>query len=360
MAHFHRKTDELPLYVDNNALLHLAAGNSFFDCQYWFALFTIITMPKSSSTKRTGSAPSRPSPGLGRGLSEIISQSASSPATGKGLQLNVPATTGTTVRPIPLSQIVTNPRQPRLRFAEEPLEELVASIREHGILQPITVRPRENQFEIIAGERRYRACQKAGLATIPAIVKVVSDIEAYELALIENLQREDLDPVEEARGYRRLVDDFSLTQEQIAQKVGRNRATVANAMRLLDLPNEIHGYLSQNRLTPGHARAILGLVDKDHQIRVARGVIKQGLNVRQTEQLVARFRSGASMPNGRISRSITSGKTPPHLHAIRDALQQKLATRIQIQPSGNGGRIEIHYYNPLDLDRLLELLQIRL
>lgn len=315
-------------------------------------------MAKHSKTSKpaakTPPAP-RPTAGLGRGLSDIIAQGARSQAT--PLPSGLP---GTGVRQLPLAQIVANPRQPRIHFLEEPLEELVASIREHGVLQPITVRPRDNNhFEIIAGERRWRASQKAGLASIPVIVKVVSDIEAYELALIENLQRENLDPLEEARGYRRLSDDFSLTQEQIAQKVGKNRATVANAMRLLDLPEEVQGYLAQQRLTTGHAKALLGLNDPARQIHVAHQIIKQGLNVRQAERLVANLRPETP----RTSKTRNAAGSPeltPQLRSIQEALQQKLATRVSIHPSGNGGRIELHYYTPSDLDRLLELFSIKL
>ncbi len=317
-------------------------------------------MPKHtspSSAKAHAKHPSHPHPhpttGLGRGLAAIIAEGARPASTAPAA-----AFAGASIRQIPLSQIVANPRQPRLRFVEEPLDELVASIHEHGVLQPITVRPQDDRFEIIAGERRFRACQKAGLQAIPALVKAVSDLEAYELSLIENLQREDLDPVEEARGYRRLADDFSLTQEQIAQKVGKNRATVANALRLLDLSDEILSYLSQGRLTTGHAKAILGLTDADARAQVARDVIRQGLNVRQTERLIAHLRPGDV--TGRTRSKAAAGDTPVHLKALQDALQQKLGTRVQIRPSGNGGRIEIQYFTPTDLDRLLQLFNIQL
>ncbi len=314
-------------------------------------------MPKSSvrpskiHSKHSSPVTPRPTIGLGRGLSEIIAQGTQPTHTAPG----------TNVRQISLSQIVANPRQPRSHFREEPLDELVTSIREHGILQPITVRPHENHFEIIAGERRFRACQKAGLSTIPAIVKTVSDIEAYELALIENLQRENLDPIEEARGYRRLSSDFSMTQEEIAQKVGKKRATVANAMRLLDLPEEIQGYLSQNRISTGHAKAILSLENADQQIRLAHAILKEGLNVRQTELFISRLHS-SSHPNPKksLKPSATQQETLAHLHVIQEALQQKLATRVFIHATGNGGRIEIQYYNPSDLERLLEFFQIQL
>lgn len=306
-----------------------------------------------TSAKSTKPASARVATGLGRGLSDIIAQGAR-PVGAASAAIATPGS-----RQIPLAQIVVNPRQPRLRFVEEPLDDLVASIREHGLLQPISVRPRENGiFEIIAGERRFRACQKAGLPAISAIVKAVSDIEAYELSLIENLQREDLDPIEEARGYRRLADEFSLTQEQISQKIGKNRATVANSLRLLDLPDEVQGYLTQGRLTTGHAKAVLGAGDAETQTHAAHTIIKQGLNVRQAEALVARMKE----PSATESAPKTPGakETPANLRALQEALQQKLATKVFIHPSGNGGRIEIQYYTPSDLDRLLQLLQIQL
>lgn len=315
------------------------------------------SLPKKTAGKTTSVPSARPMPGLGRGLSDIIAQGARTAASSPTvLAPNVPV--GATVREIPLAEIRPNANQPRMRFVEEPLDELVASIQEHGILQPITVRPRDGHFEIIAGERRFRACQKAGLTAIPAIVKSVSDAEALELALVENLQREDLDPIEEARGYRQLADSFSLTQEQIAQKIGRNRATIANAVRLLELPEEIQGYLSQGRLTTGHAKAILGVAEPDLRIHLARQVIRRSLNVRQTEQLAAHPKTDKKAPGATTPPK--GGALPANLQALQDAIQQKLGTRVTLHGVGNGGRIEVHYYTPSDLDRLLEILQIQL
>jgi ParB family transcriptional regulator, chromosome partitioning protein len=311
-------------------------------------------MPKASKSKGTRSEPAaRPMAGLGRGLTDIIAQgtrSATSTAT-------TPFQAGASVRQIPLSQIVPNPRQPRLKFFEEPLDELVLSIKEHGILQPITVRPQGQNFEIIAGERRFRASQKAGLPAIPAIVKSVSDVEAYELSLIENLQRENLDPIEEARGYRKLADEFSLTQELISQKVGKNRATVANAMRLLDLPEEVQSYIAQGRISIGHAKAILSLSNNEQRIKLAEAIIRNSLNVRQTEALVSKTKTAS---NGKRSPAGNTLQIPEHLKPIQEALQQKLALKVHIQTVGNGGRVEIHYYTPTDLERLLEILGIQL
>jgi ParB family transcriptional regulator, chromosome partitioning protein len=309
-------------------------------------------MAKASKSKGARNEPSaRPMAGLGRGLTDIIAQ-----GTRPAVSPTPPFQTGSSVRQIPLNQIVPNPRQPRLKFLEEPLDELVLSIREHGILQPITVRPQGQNFEIIAGERRFRASQKAGLPSIPAIVKSVSDVEAYELSLIENLQRENLDPIEEARGYRKLADEFSFTQEIISQKVGKNRATVANAMRLLDLPEEVQSYIAQGRISIGHAKAILSLTNTEQQIKLAEAIIRNSLNVRQTEALVSKTKTAG----GKRSGSGKNFEIPTHLRPVQDALQQKLALKVHIQPVGNGGRVEIHYYTPTDLERLLEILGIQL
>jgi ParB family transcriptional regulator, chromosome partitioning protein len=310
-------------------------------------------MAKASKSKGTRNEPAaRPMAGLGRGLTDIIAQ-----GTRPAASPSAPFQAGSSVRQIPLNQIVPNPRQPRLKFFEEPLDELVLSIREHGILQPITVRPQGQNFEIIAGERRFRASQKAGLPSIPAIVKSVSDVEAYELSLIENLQRENLDPIEEARGYRKLADEFSLTQELISQKVGKNRATVANAMRLLDLPEEVQSYIAQGRISIGHAKAILSLSNTEQQIKLAEAIIRNSLNVRQTEALVSKTKTSSG---GKRSASGKNLEIPAHLRPVQDALQQKLALKVHIQPVGNGGRVEIHYYTPTDLERLLEILGIQL
>lgn len=315
-------------------------------------------MSKLKKTPSKHSPHSRPITGLGRGLTDIIQEGGRSAG---GPPPSSVVASG--VRLVELTHIAPNPRQPRSHFVDEPLDELAASIREKGVLSPITVRPmpgENGRFEIIAGERRFRACKKLGISSIPVIVKVVSDGEAYELSLIENLQRENLNPMEEARGYQRLLKDFALTQEQIAKKVSRNRVTIANAVRLLELPEEIQGYLSQGLLSTGHAKAILALPEEAQRVRLARDVLKQGLNVRQTEQTAARLRSGGSARRDMRSANVDRKILPTHFSAIQDALQQKLAMKVQIHPDGNGGRIEVTYYTPSDLDRVLEILQIRL
>ncbi|MCC7519355.1 MAG: ParB/RepB/Spo0J family partition protein [Verrucomicrobiae bacterium] len=310
-------------------------------------------MPKSAD-RRSKPAP-RPPPGLGRGLAEIIAQ-----GTGAAAPASVAASASAQegVRHLPLAKIIPNPRQPRTRFDETPLDDLVASIREHGVMQPVTVRPRGDAFELIAGERRFRASQKAGLQSLPALVRDVSDQEAYMLALIENLQREDLNPIEEARGYRRLADDFSLTQEMISQKVGKSRATVANALRLLELSEEVRSWVAQGRLSSGHAKAILGLEGGEKQLHAAREVVRQGWNVRQTEAFVARLldRNGGTPRK----RKTPQGATPAHWQALQDALQQKLGTRVHLRAAGKGGRIEIEFFEAGDLDRLLQALGVQL
>jgi ParB family chromosome partitioning protein len=311
-------------------------------------------MPKKPAPSRPKPAahPHRPAPGLGRGLAEIIAQGAGPAAPA------APPPAGDGVRHLPLAKIVPNPRQPRTRFEEEPLDDLVASVREHGVMQPVTVRPRGDIFELIAGERRFRASQKAGLQSIPALVRDVPDQEAYMLALVENLQREDLNPIEEARGYRRLADDFSLTQEQVSQKVGRNRATIANALRLLDLPEEVQSWVAQDRLSAGHAKALLGLDGAEKQLHAAREVVRQGLNVRQVEALVARLLGRPTA--ARRARGAPQGATPAHWQALQEALQQKLGTRVHLRAAGKGGRIEIEFFEAGDLDRLLQVLGVQL
>ncbi len=311
-------------------------------------------MPKHAAHQSKHVAlPPRPAPGLGRGLAEIIAQ-----GTAAGLSAAPAPSTGEGVRQLPLAKIVPNPRQPRTHFNEEPLDDLVASIRAHGVMQPVTVRPRGDVFELIAGERRFRACQKAGLQTIPALVRDVPDQEAYMLSLIENLQREDLDPIEEARGYRRLTNDFAFTQEQVSQKVGKNRATVANALRLLDLPEEVQSWVSQDRLSPGHAKALLGLEGAEKQLHAAREVVRHGMNVRQTEALVAHLRERGTGTTR--SRATPKGATSAHWQALQEALQQKLGTRVHLRSAGKGGRIEIEFFEAGDLDRLLQVLGIQL
>ncbi len=250
--------------------------------------------------------------------------------------------------------------QPRAKFDPEQMRELADSIKQRGLVQPLLVRPLSNgkgngRYELIAGERRWRAAREAGLTTIPAIVREASDEEALEIALIENLQREDLNAIEEARAYEQLATKFGLTQEQIAEKVGRNRATVANALRLLALPDEVQSWIAAGRLSVGHAKAILGLAIVEEQRLVADRVLRENLTVRQTEQLVEQVKEGKR----RIGRAPANvALKSPQLLAIEAKLQEKLATRVTVYHGRKKGRIEIEYYGNDDLNRLLGIFGI--
>jgi ParB family chromosome partitioning protein len=270
---------------------------------------------------------------------------------------------GSAVRHIGIDTIERSPFQPRTDFDPEQLRELADSIKQRGVIQPLLVRPIKTaavqsdgarRYELIAGERRWRAAREAGLTTIPAIVREASDQEVLEIALIENLQREDLNPIEEARAYEQLATQFQLTQEQIAQKVGRSRAAVANATRLLGLPTEVQSWIADNRLSVGHAKAILGLASPPEQRLVAERVLKRSLTVRETEQLVEQLKGEAKVR----SRTMLTTVKSAHVLAIEERLQQKLGTHVSIHHGKKKGRIEIEYYGNDDLSRLLGILGI--
>ena len=285
--------------------------------------------------------------------------------------LVTPATAGSPtpdegIRSLDIHSIERSRFQPRNEFDPEQLRELSESIKQRGVVQPLLVRPirsTENRggdaastarYELIAGERRWRAAREAGLTTIPAIVREASDQEALEIALIENLQREDLNPIEEARAYEQLAAQFTLTQEQIAEKVGRSRAAVANAMRLLGLPADVLSWIADGRLSVGHAKAILGLSIVEEQRLVAERVLRRNLTVRETEQLVEQLKGDAKV------RVRALGKTPKssHVLAIEEKLQQRLGTHVNIRHGRKKGRIEIEYYGNDELARLLGILGI--
>jgi|SRR5579862_4088624 len=275
---------------------------------------------------------------------------------------------GEAVRHIGIDTIERSPFQPRSEFDPEQLRELANSIKQRGVIQPLLVRPIKTatggtpvqqgegarRYELIAGERRWRASREAGLTTIPVIVREASDQEVLEIALIENLQREDLNAIEEARAYDQLATQFKLTQEQIAQKVGRSRAAVANSVRLLALPSEVQSWVGDNRLSVGHAKAILGLASSPEQRLVAERVLKRSLTVRETEQLVEQLKGEAKVR----SRTLMATVKSTHVLAIEEKLQQKLGTHVSIQHGKKKGRIEIEYYGNDDLSRLLALLGV--
>ena len=255
------------------------------------------------------------------------------------------------VRQLDITTIDRSRFQPRTDFDPGQLRELADSIKQRGVMQPLLVRPLNGtgRFELIAGERRWRAAKEAGLTQIPAIVRDASDQEALEIALIENLQREDLNPIEEAHAYEQLATQFKLTQEQIAEKVGRNRATVANAMRLLALPGEVLSWVADGRLSVGHAKAILGLQIAEEQQLVAERVLKRSLTVRDTEKLVEQLKGDTKVR----SRALGGPLKSAHVLAIEERLQQKLGTHVSVVHGKKKGRIEIEYYGNDELSRLL-------
>jgi ParB family chromosome partitioning protein len=261
------------------------------------------------------------------------------------------------VQRIALERIRPSPLQPRKQFDTESLQELADSIKEQGVVQPLIVRGRGDYFELIAGERRWRAAQLAGLRDVPVLVREADDPAVLELALIENLQRENLNPLEEAQGYTQLIDRFHLRQEDVALKVSKSRAVVANALRLLRLPAEVQGYVRDGRLSVGHAKVILGLNDAAEQTLAAERVIKQALNVRQTEALVASFQKSTAP-------KVAGVKGPAHREAnimeLENRLREKLATKVQLRYSQGKGAVEIRFFSDDELERLLQLLGVQI
>ena len=284
------------------------------------------------------------------------------PALGKGLSALIPdeppPADRTGLLEIDVDRLAPSDYQPRTMMNAARLDELAASIRANGVIQPIVVRRTGDGYRIIAGERRWRAAQKAGLTRVPVVVKEVTGPDAQgrllQMALIENIQREDLNAIEEAKAYRRLADEFSLTQDAIAAAVGKDRATIANTLRLLKLPDELQNDLSAGALTMGHARAILALPSEALQVRVAREVKTRGLSVRETEALVKAALEGREIdgPTPRTTRPVT----PPDVHtrAAEERLKIQLGTRVRIVRKGKGGRIEIDFTSEDELIRLFE------
>jgi ParB family chromosome partitioning protein len=257
------------------------------------------------------------------------------------------------VQRVPLSRIRPCPFQPRKEFSEEALAELAASIKEQGIVQPLIVRDKGNHLELIAGERRWRAAQLIGLAEVPIIVRQADDRAVLELALIENLQRENLNPLEEAHGYSALVSQFNLTQEEVAAKVGKSRAVVANALRLLKLPSPIQNYIRDGRLSVGHAKVILGLTGDKQQQLIADRVLKEALNVRQTEKLVARAQL---RENDRSAKGVvTPLATDAHVTEVENKLRERFGTKVNLRYQQGKGAVEILFFSDDDLNRVLDI-----
>ncbi len=289
---------------------------------------------------------------LGKGLAALIKKHPSAtPAEGV-----VSAEDLKRVRDVPHQQVVPSPLQPRTQFFEAPLDDLVESIRQHGIIQPLIVRPVNGTFELIAGERRWRAAHKLGLATVPVIEREASDRDVLEMALIENIQREDLNPMEEAAGYVRLAKEYFLRQEEIATRVGKNRASVANSMRLLDLHPDIQVLVAKKSLSVGHAKVVLSLKDQEVQLLASEQILRRQLTVRGTEKLVQSLLAAADTGPGDTRRPAAHREEDVHVRALTNRLRAHLATHVAIQHSPKKGRIEIEYYGNDDLQRLLELL----
>ncbi len=280
--------------------------------------------------------------GLGKGLGALIS--ASPPLRSVELE------GGERVQQISLVNIVPSPLQPRREFAREALEELIDSIRQRGIIQPLIVRQINHQFELIAGERRWRAAKEAGLSEAPAIVRPATDLEVLELALIENLQRADLNPIEEAQAYARLANEFGMRQEDIAEKVGKSRASIANAMRLLDLDPQVQTWVVQDLLSVGHAKVLLGVKAHDEQRLLAEKILRQSSTVRTTERMVAR-QLGKHGGTRRLKRAAAENSAA--IGDLENRLQQYFATHVSVQHGEKRGRIEIEYYGADDLERVV-------
>jgi ParB family transcriptional regulator, chromosome partitioning protein len=239
--------------------------------------------------------------------------------------------------------------QPRKDFAPEALQELVDSIRQHGIIQPLIVRQTGGRYELIAGERRWRAAQELGLTEVPVIIRSANDLEVLELSLIENLQRSDLNPIEEAHGYARLAEEFGMRQEEIATKVGRSRAAVANAMRLLELHSQVQTWVAQEVVSVGHAKVLLGLKNHDEQRAAAETVLRRNLTVRATERLVAQQLGIGRRRKTRPAEAVTSAA----IADLQERLQRYLGTHVKLHHADKRGRIEIEYYGDNDLQRIL-------
>lgn len=275
--------------------------------------------------------------GLGKGLDALIPGGGEPPSAGS-------------IRQIPVDSISPNPRQPRSSFDPLELNELAASIREHGILQPLIVSLAEdNHYILIAGERRLEAARKAGLRTVPAILRQVGDQQLLELALIENLQRADLNPLEEAEAYRQLTADFGLSHEQVAERVGKSRAAVTNTLRLLGLSDAARKALLEGKISEGHARALLSLSTPEAQQAALHTVLTQDLNVRQTEELVRKL-------SGQKPASSPRPASPPEITALEERLRAALGTRVRLRHGRRGGSLTLYYYSDEELDSLLERL----
>lgn len=276
---------------------------------------------------------------------------------GRGLDALIPTDTleafsnENAIEKIAVDKLITNPFQPRKKFDEQSIEELAQSIREHGIIQPIVVRKKGTKYEIVVGERRFRAAKIAKLNEIPAIVKEMTNEQMMEVAILENLQREDLTPIEEAEAYQSLIEKLNFTQEDLANRLGKSRPHITNTLRLLQLPEKIRDLVNDGQLSMGHGRALLGLKNKRKMMEVAQKVIKQSLSVRQLEALIKQY-------NENVSRETKKVKKDIFVQATETQLREYFGTNVQIKKNKNKGKIEIEFYSEDDLERILEILNI--
>ena len=276
----------------------------------------------------------------------------SRPALGRGLSALIPSGTAARVDSVDIDLIAPNPQQPRQRFDEHALRELADSIREHGVLQPVIVTRTDSgagpaTYQLIAGERRLQAARMAGLTRMPVLIKEAAEAEMLELALVENIQRADLNPLEEALAFKRLSDDFGLTQDDVARRVGRSRVAVANTVRLLQLEDDIRASLASGQISEGHARALLAIADRRVRLDTWRKIVSDSLTVRQAEEIAKALRAG-HQPAGKKPR-----KADPHVRALEDRIRRALGTRVSLVKSRSGGRIIISYHNDDELDGIL-------
>jgi len=298
--------------------------------------------------------------GLGKGLSALIPDSVSNQGPDlvekSKFQQDVLMTPGSELRQVLLADIERNPYQPRTVFDDEKLSELTASIQEVGVLQPILLREQNGRYELIAGERRWLAARRAGLSSIPAVVRRIQDIESFEQAIIENLHREDLNPIDEAVAYHRLMDEFSMTQQQVAERVGRSRPVVANALRLLHLSSDVQRLIMDGALSAGHARCLAGLTDRKIQEKLVSRILSEGLSVRQLESIVNDLQSETSDVNKQKVVSGTSVKEAAYLE-VEKVLSERFDTKVSVVSRGKRGRLVIEFADPDDLQRIFDILE---
>lgn len=282
---------------------------------------------------------------LGRGLGALI------PIDRE--QTEIHSDTQAQIFHCPVDRLAPNSGQPRQSFSERKLRELTDSVKAKGVIHPLIVRVKDGGYQIVTGERRWRAAKLAGLRSVPVIVKDMTESDMLELALIENLQREDLNPLEEADAYLQLIEEHGLKQEELAKRVGRQRSSVANVLRLLKLPEEVRRHLMTGQLSMGHARAILGAPGERAQVQLARRVLKEGLSVRECEELVRR----GPRTGGKARRSPRKHRYSPETYRLIESMQRRLGTKVDIHQGKKGGRVVIHYYSPEELDRVIEVIR---